>query len=414
LADARSDIFSLGSTLFFLLTGRSPFEAGSFTAMISKGVQREMVPLTSLRNDLPAELVAIVERMMALKPSDRFASVVEVAEALTPFGRGEKTGTSDPKTNDDAGASELQGLVEAEAVEPTPEKPSSKSRSISRRRPVVDTEFGEEPTKWREEEVPAWRKRSRGRGRPVRPSLQVLIERFARRWGRQVAVLLLAVGVLYGVASWMWPDRSDGDLANNSSSVPAVNAPNRETVGADKRSSKRVLMLVPAWSFWWPDYGPSREMLEKAGVQVTVTSWQREAHPLKDGGGSSVPVDVLLSDVRAADYDALFIVGGPGIVSLVQGKSDGLDAQRLVKEMLAKDRLVTAICMGPIVLAKAGILDGVPATGSRYIQDKCRQEFGISLTDADVEWHGNIITGRDAEVGDQFVRVLLKALAKKG
>ncbi len=419
LADARSDIFSLGSTLYFLLTGRSPFEAGSFTAMISKGVQREMVPLTSLRKDLPTELVAIVERMMALKPSERFASVVDVADALAPFGRGEKGGSSDTKSADDAGVTDLKSLVEDDAAEAIPEKPSSKSRSmsLSRRRPVEETEFGEEPTKWREaEEDPAWRKRTRPRGRPARPSLQVLATRLFRRWGKSVALALLAVAVLYGVGSLVASKLTSNDqdsLVANGSGVPDVNQPDQKAAAATTQSSKRVLMLLPGWNFYWPDYGPPRDMLEAAGAKVTVTSWQREAYPLKEGGGSPVTVDLLLNEVNPADYDALMICGGPGVKHLTLDKPEGADALQLVKTMKAKNRIVSAICMGPVVLAKAGILDGIPATGSPIVREMCRQEFGIKFTDAAVEREGNIITGRDADAADQFVRVLLKTLAER-
>lgn len=427
LADARSDIFSLGSTLYFLLTGRSPFEAGSFTAMISKGVQREMVPLTSLRKDLPKELVTIVERMMALKPSERFASVVDVAEALTPFGRGEKGSSADAKSSDDAGVSELKSLVEDDTSEAVPEKPSSKSRStsLSRRRPAEETEFGDEPTKWREaEEDPAWRRRTRPRGRPARPTLQVLATRLFRRWGKQAALALLAVALLYGAGSWVVSKLNQDSLAANgaddsqqdgtSGGVPEVSKTDGgATTDVALQSSKRVLMLLPAWSFWWPDYGPPRKMLEAAGAQVTVASWQREAHPLKDGGGSSVAVDLLLHEVNPADYDAIMICGGPGIEHLIYDKPEGAEALRLVKTMKAKGRLVSAICMGPIVLAKAGLLDGIPVTGSPLVRDKCSQKFGITFTDAPVERDGNIITGRDADSADQFVRVLLKALAER-
>ena len=89
------------------------------------------------------------------------------------------------------------------------------------------------------------------------------------------------------------------------------------------------------------------------------------------------------------------------------------DAERIITQMLAQKRLVTAVCMGPAVLAKVGVLDGIPATGSERIRDKCRQMFGVTLRSTPVERSGNIITGCDDKTIPEFTRELLKALAEK-
>ncbi len=86
-ADARSDIYSLGCTLFVLLAGRIPFPAE--TAMKRLLAHRETQPpdLRCLRDDVPSELNAIVQRMLAKKSAERFASMSEVEAALrmAPF-----------------------------------------------------------------------------------------------------------------------------------------------------------------------------------------------------------------------------------------------------------------------------------------------------------------------------------------
>jgi serine/threonine-protein kinase len=84
-ADARSDIYSLGCTLYFLLTGRPPFPEGSLAQKLLWHQQAQPTPLESLRRDLPAGLGAVVRRMMAKRPQDRFPAAAELAAALLPF-----------------------------------------------------------------------------------------------------------------------------------------------------------------------------------------------------------------------------------------------------------------------------------------------------------------------------------------
>ncbi len=86
-ADIRSDIFSLGCTLYRLVTNRLPFPGENLMEKLLARVQRDAPPLSSLRAEVPAALTAVVARMLARDPAARYQTPADVAQALTPFVR---------------------------------------------------------------------------------------------------------------------------------------------------------------------------------------------------------------------------------------------------------------------------------------------------------------------------------------
>jgi hypothetical protein len=82
--DIRADIYSLGCTLYQLLTGRLPYPGGSTIDKLCR-LAAGPPPLKSLRPDVPDVLIAVVEKMMAPRPEDRFATPAALAAALEPF-----------------------------------------------------------------------------------------------------------------------------------------------------------------------------------------------------------------------------------------------------------------------------------------------------------------------------------------
>lgn len=84
-ADIRSDLYSLGCTLYFLLTGQVPFPGGSSLEKFVRHATAEAVPAEKLRPDIPPGVAALVRRLTAKSPAARFQTPAELAAALAPF-----------------------------------------------------------------------------------------------------------------------------------------------------------------------------------------------------------------------------------------------------------------------------------------------------------------------------------------
>lgn len=84
-ADIRADIFSLGCSLFYLLTGQVPFAGENVMEKLAARISGQSRSVWELRPEVPPELAAVVTKMIAMKPEDRYQVPADVAVALAPY-----------------------------------------------------------------------------------------------------------------------------------------------------------------------------------------------------------------------------------------------------------------------------------------------------------------------------------------
>ena len=141
--DARVDIYSLGCTLYFMLTGDAPFPQGTVPQRLMQHQSAEPTDIRATRPDAPEELIAICRKMMAKAAADRYQSADEVSRALCEWlGEGEpKSGgsgahpkmppPSGPSLNEDLTLAPLDDEPAARGGSKQPAKPGDSKASGS-------------------------------------------------------------------------------------------------------------------------------------------------------------------------------------------------------------------------------------------------------------------------------------------
>ena len=164
-----------------------------------------------------------------------------------------------------------------------------------------------------------------------------------------------------------------------------------------RKFTKNVLMVVAPKDFEDVEFYLPKTLLEVNGANITVASTTSKALGLN---GSTCTTDIMISNAKAKDYDAIVIVGGTGVISSLW---DDKDLRNLIKDANKEKKIIAAICAAPPVLARAGILKDKKATMFPWSDGiKELTTNGAIYVDKEVVVSGNIITGRNPDASVAF------------
>jgi len=172
---------------------------------------------------------------------------------------------------------------------------------------------------------------------------------------------------------------------------------------------KKILMIVAPERFRDEEFFEPRGVFEQNGFSVTVGSTRlgKAAGVL----GGSVDVDVLIDDVSADGFDAITISGGGGSKVFLWNNPK---LHALLNDAFSKGKVVSAICISPVVLAKAGLLKGKAAAIFNADDAIAAMiESGAELKQDAVVRDGNIVTGNGPECSGLFGETVLSAIQQK-
>ena len=191
-------------------------------------------------------------------------------------------------------------------------------------------------------------------------------------------------------------------------------ASSSQTSSMDSKSSSdtssrkgKILMVLSPKLYQEEELNVPRDYFQKMGYSVVLAS--KGVTTATGMNGESVQIDLDLKEIKLSDYVAVVFVGGEGIYSLRLYEDP--DYQALAKSTNAQKKLMGAICLGPWILADAGLLNGKRATASETDHIKSK---GAIVSDEAVVRDGNIITANGPYASQEFAEAIVSALEASG
>jgi protease I len=172
------------------------------------------------------------------------------------------------------------------------------------------------------------------------------------------------------------------------------------------QTSKKALLIVASQKFRDEELFVTKDVLRNKGIVVTVASTSTSTITGMLGG--TTKPDKLISTVSAADFDAIVFIGGGGS----QQYWNDATAHSLAKQAFQAGKIIAAICIAPVTLANAELLNGKKVTAFDSVTAKLTAK-GAIYTGKSVQIDGNIITGNGPESAQEFGETIADALLNK-
>lgn len=171
-------------------------------------------------------------------------------------------------------------------------------------------------------------------------------------------------------------------------------------------ANDKIAMIISRNDFRDEELSVPKTIFENAGYEVIIFS--SSTGKAKGMLGLELNVEKTLSDLNVNDYKAIIFVGGSGCTEFWHNEK----AHNIARQAVADNKVLAAICFGPVVLANAGVLKNKRATVSSYAKQEIIDK-GAIYTGTDIEADGYIITGDGPSSAKKFGEQLLKIVQSK-
>ena len=379
-ADVRSDIYSLGCTLFFMLAGRVPFKVESLAEKIGAHLHLEPPNPKSLRPDIPDALANFVLQMLAKNVANRPQTHAEIIEFLRSFAKQQSTPLPKPMPVDEAtvtgNAAEdtLSQSVAESIVSPLPQAPQI---------PVLQQQNYFTP----------------------KPNATITHNRFVKPIILATAAFLLIVSAII----YWWSQGNDSENHSNSAAL---------------KSDSKVLIVVPFDNYWPNDFDGVVSVFNRLGIQYQIAS-NRSGNAIASDQSDSLytaTVNRVLTGEEAEEFDAVIFIGAFPVEDMVFiNQTDSFnEARKLIREMLASKKIVAAVCGGVAPIYDASVLGNRRIAFSQYMPERLKDDSSINWV-RDInepvvvdDGIGTLITGqRDSDAMEVATQVISRLQSSK-
>ncbi|MBI5224168.1 DJ-1/PfpI family protein [Candidatus Micrarchaeota archaeon] len=169
----------------------------------------------------------------------------------------------------------------------------------------------------------------------------------------------------------------------------------------------KVMMIVAQQGFRDEELFVPKQILEKAGHTVKVASLLRSK--ATGSKGAIITTDMAISEANPDYFDLIVVVGGPGSAAL----SENQTVLSFMNAVNIKKKKIAAICLGPMALARSGVLGGVEATVFPSAEGiTTLKSSGALYTSKKIVVTDRIITADSPEMAHEFGDSLVRMLKK--
>jgi protease I len=187
---------------------------------------------------------------------------------------------------------------------------------------------------------------------------------------------------------------------------PFVQQKSQDQAQSAVQITKKAILIVPAARFADVELFETQRILNEAGIASVVAS--SKIGVIQGAFGGIVASEITLDSLKVEDYEAVVFIGGPGAADYF----NNLAVLRIAREASARNKVIAAISAAPMILANAGVLRGIRATGLPQQREQMKKT-GAQFTGSTVEHDGLIITASDSSVAVQFARAIVVALKER-